>query len=111
MMDKDTEEAEVLAGCMEVLDTLGIYHWRQNTGAFKTQSGGFFRSSKAGVSDILGILPSGKFLAVECKRPVGGVLSEAQKEFLHHIADNNGIAIVTSNPMTLYDALKKELAK
>ena len=109
MTGKGIEEAEVLAGCMEVLDTLGIFHWRQNTGAFRTKSGGFFRSSMAGVSDILGILPSGRFLAIECKRPVGGVLSQAQKEFLRKIAENNGLALVTTSPMSLYETLKKEI--
>lgn len=98
---KGKAENEVLKESLAVLKKHNIFCWRQNTGAFKTQNGGFFRSSMAGVSDILGILPDGRFLAVECKREKGGVLSEKQKEFLENIDKNKGVAIVCSNAENL----------
>ncbi len=44
---------------------------------------------KVGSSDIIGILPDGKFLAIECKSDKGR-LSEAQKIFLKKIDDMGG---------------------
>lgn len=105
MKGKGKDEATVLKECMFFLKRCGIYHWRQNTGAFQTKNGGYFRSSMPGVSDILGILPDGRFLAVECKRENGGVLSNHQKEFLSNIAGNKGIAVVVRNAQELEQQL------
>ena len=54
----------------------------------------FFRSSRAGVSDILGVMPNGRFIAVECKREIGGRVSDKQWEFLEAVENNNGIAFI-----------------
>lgn len=112
-MNKGTgkPEATVLKECLLILKQLKIYHWRQNTGSFKTQNGGFFRSSMAGVSDILGIMPDGRFLAVECKREKGGIVSPAQKDFLQMIANNGGVAIVTHDARELKTAIESEMKK
>lgn len=47
-----------------------------------------------GSADILGILPDGRFLAVECKREKGGVLSKEQIEFRDRIKENKGVYIL-----------------
>ena len=52
------------------------------------------RFGHKGSSDIIGILPDGRFLAVECKREKGGVLSPEQKEFRDKITQNNGVYIL-----------------
>lgn len=109
-MQKGKKENEVLKKCLDVLKSMGIFHWRQNTGSFRTQNGGFFRSSMPGVSDILGIMPDGRFLAVECKREHGGVVSDAQKSFLDAIKKNHGVAIVCSDARYLRVMLKMEMA-
>lgn len=57
-----------------------------------------------GSSDILGILPNGQFLAVECKREKGGRLSEEQIEFINKINENGGFAICVNS---LYDLESK----
>lgn len=106
---KGKPEAEVLKECLSVLRELGIFCWRQNTGAFKTQNGGFFRSSMAGVSDIIGLLPTGRFFCVECKREKGGVVSEAQKTFLERVDSNNGIAIVCNDAEKLREILMETM--
>lgn len=46
-----------------------------------------------GVSDIIGILPSGRFFAIEVKAK-RGVVSENQKEFIKNITENGGLAFV-----------------
>lgn len=96
MLNKGVPENVVLRDCLAYLQLNGIYCWRNNTGATKTAHG-FVRYGKVGSSDILGILPDGRFLAVECKREKGGVVSEKQKEFLSMIEVNHGVALVVNS--------------
>lgn len=100
------KENKVLSDCMELLSALGIYHWRNNTGAYK-KDGYYIRYGKVGSSDILGICPDGRFLAVECKRTQGGILSDEQKNFLVSIVKNNGVAIIANSAESLMEELKK----
>lgn len=62
----------------EVLNYLlhnGIYCWRNNNTPQYDAKLGMYRAfnGKRGVGDILGILPSGRFLSVECKSSTGKV--------------------------------------
>lgn len=85
-------ETALVASCLAVLAARGIYAWRNNSGAFRAVSGGrerFHRFGKVGSSDILGLLPGGRFMAIECKRPGNG-LSDAQLAFSQAIRDNGG---------------------
>ena len=100
-------ESDVQTACLQYLRLRRIFHWRQNSGAFKTQSGWFKCCSIKGVSDILGILPDGRFLAVECKRENGGVVSPEQKEFLLNINANGGVGIVVRSGDELARQLKE----
>lgn len=111
MKPKGKSESEILKECLSVLKEMNIFCWRQNTGAFQTKNGGFFRSSMAGVSDILGILPDGRFLAVECKREKGGILSSKQIEFLGKVDQNKGVAIVARDATKLKEILEKILGE
>lgn len=101
----DVPEAVVLKQCLDYLHLKGIYCWRNNTGACKAGSR-FIRYGYKGSSDILGILPNGKFLAVECKRGKGGVISPEQHEFLSKIQSNGGFAIVAKSVDDLISALQ-----
>ena len=96
--------------CREYLSIRNIFHWRNNTGAVK-KNGGFIRYGYPGSSDILGILPDGRFLAVECKRERGGRLSEKQKEFLDTINKNGGVAVCVNSVTELDKIIKSELEK
>lgn len=89
---KDAKEDAVLSSCLQFLKLSGLYVWRNNTGAVKNGSH-FIRFGFVGSADILGITKDGRFLAVECKREKGGVLSEAQEVFLHQIRHNGGVAV------------------
>ena len=90
-MTKGQEESEVLKQCLEYLKMRNIFAWRNNSGAVKN---GKLRFGMPGSSDILGILPNGQFLAIECKREKGGILSDKQVEFLSRIKENGGAALV-----------------
>ena len=103
---KGLSEAEVLNQCTAYLTARGIYHWRQNTGAFKVENR-FIRTGMKGVSDILGVLPGGRLLAIEVKREKGGKLSAAQKEFIASINSRNGCAIVVHSLAELIERLER----
>lgn len=93
---KQTEN-EVVKASLEYLRARNILAIRMNVGAvrFADKNGrrNFVRFGTPGMSDILGILPDGRALAVECKT-INGKLSDFQSEFLDAIRRNNGIAIV-----------------
>lgn len=106
MTEKGLLESQVQSQCLNLLRSMNVFVWRQNTGAFKVKDR-YIKSGIKGVSDILGIWPDGRFLAIEVKREKGGRLSEAQKEFLQEIKNNHGIAIVCHS----VEELEKELSK
>ncbi len=98
-------ESAVLQACLQALQLYGIYAWRNNTGAVKNGNR-LIRFGQPGSSDILGICPDGRFLAVECKNSKGGIVSDAQKDFQNQITANGGIAIIVSSADELLFQLK-----
>ena len=102
-----TPESIILDSCLHYLQVRGIYHWRNSTGAIRLGPGRFMRFGKVGSSDILGLLPGGRFLAIECKAP-GGRLSPEQVEFLERIRGLGGFAIVAKSFKDIDDALRAE---
>ena len=103
-MTKGARENVVLAQCLDYLHAKGLFCFRNNTGAVKVGRR-FIRFGYVGSSDIIGITKDGRFLAVECKREKGGVLSDAQKTFLTEINSNGGVAICVHSVMELIQKL------
>jgi hypothetical protein len=100
------KESAVIRAVDEYLTVSGIQHWRNNTGAH-VEGSRFIRYGKPGSSDFCGVCPgSGRFLAVECKRP-GGKLTEPQRDFLDMINRNGGVGIVVSSIESLEIQLKE----
>ena len=104
-LEKGRLEKFVLVGCMRVLKQHNAFCWWQNTGAFRVDNR-FFRSSIAGVSDIIGVLSDGRFIAVECKRENGGIISPRQHQFLQSVRECNGFALVIHDEKQLEIFLK-----
>lgn len=104
-----------------IIDTLrlrGIFCWKnQSVGIFDPRTKRFRTTTKRqlkGVSDILGIMPDGRFLAIEVKRPVKKprsqeqlrkIASREQVEFIEKINENGGIGFFADN----MDELKNKL--
>lgn len=110
-MGMSSGESAVLRACLALLEVRGIMAWRNNTGALKVD-GRLVRFGHAGSSDILGILPWGRFLAVEVKAPsipaLGkspGRLSRAQSVFLLEVNRSRGVGIWVCDVMVLNDVL------
>ena len=106
MSKKNTPEGYVLDGCLRYLEVRGIYHWRNNTGAVQIAPGRFMRFGKVGSSDILGILPGGRLLCVECKAPDGRLSSE-QKQFLADVRELGALTVVVRGWKDLDAALRE----
>jgi hypothetical protein len=100
------KEASVLRAVDHWLTAKGIAHWRINSGALKTEGGRFVRFGARGMADIYAIGQEGKSIWIECKRSEGGVVSDAQREFLECVAANGGIGIVVSSVESLERQLK-----
>jgi hypothetical protein len=65
------------------------------------------RFGAPGMSDFYAVGSEGISIWIECKRPSGGVLSAAQKEFLDCINRNGGIGIVVDSIESLAIQLKE----
>ena len=99
-------ERDVLKVCLEWLQWKEVFCWRQNQGVIPGKDGTYRRFvGLRGVSDILGVLPGGRILAVEVKRP-GGKLSDYQDVFLDHVASLGGVACCVSSVEELEEDLK-----
>jgi len=106
-MKTSTPESLVLDDCLQYLEIRKIYHWRNNTGAVQVRPGQFMRFGKIGSSDILGILPGGRMLCVECKAK-SGKLSPEQKQFLDDARELGALALVVRDWQELDESLRKE---
>ena len=108
------KEGDLTRPVLQLLALRGVFAWRVNSAAMRLpKSGGrvgFYRScSITGVSDVCGVLPDGRFLAVELKRPGGGgVLRESPREFLGRVTAAGGLALVVSDVGRLAAALDAE---
>ena len=108
---RTVREAEILRQVEEWLSMRHIWHMRCNNGAGKAQSGQFMRSFTCngyavnGVSDIFAV-KDGTAIWIECKRPVGGKLSEAQRNFLDAMNRNGAVGIVVSSVESLETQLR-----
>ena len=71
-------EKQIQSAILEYLTLKGIFHWRNNSGAMKTEHS-FVRFGAVGSPDIFA-LKHGILYGIEVKRPKGKV-SEAQKNF------------------------------
>lgn len=66
--------------------------WRQNTGQFKLE-GRYIRMGEAGISDVLGFMKDGRFLAIEAK--VGkNKPTPLQQAFLADVRGSGGVGIL-----------------
>lgn len=80
MKTRSTEKATQRA-ILNYLELTGVFHWRNNTGSFKTERGGFYSFGTPGSPDIFAVLPpTGRIVAIEVK-DTKGRLNENQEAF------------------------------
>jgi len=107
-MAENLLERDIVLACLELLKFRGVFAWRQNQGAMKKRDSTGERTirftSINGVSDIIGVLRDGRFLAVECKRPGNGP-TEEQSYFLDAVRRRGGIALIVYDVDDLAETL------
>jgi hypothetical protein len=106
-------ETELVGACLRLLALRGVFAWRNNSGAFvigKGRARRFVRAGAVGAPDIIGVLPGGRFLAVECKRP-GRRPTPAQDAFLDRLRQAGALALVIDDVAALDRALAALLRK
>jgi hypothetical protein len=94
------KETDIQKAILHYLKMKGIFAWRNQSVGIYDPVKKIFRKPKSrysinGVSDILGILPGGKFLAIEVKRPKQK-MTEAQWQFVFEINNRGGVAFSTA---------------
>jgi hypothetical protein len=86
-------ESALVNAVIRYLWLRGCFVWRNNTGAYRKPDGHMVRFGTKGSSDVLGVAPDGRLLAIECK--VGrNTPTEAQAHFLAEVRARGGIALV-----------------
>lgn len=90
------KESDIQKAILQLLLAKRIFVWRQNTGTVEVEDR-YVSFGARGTSDILGIYPGGRFLAIEVKRPKTGKLSPEQVTFLQKVRKNGGIAMVADS--------------
>ena len=102
-----TPEGRIKADLLRFLEIRGVFAWNNPTGAVQVRPGQYMRFGKVGSADIIGVLPGGRFLAVEVKAPHGR-LSPEQADFLDRIRGLGGVAIVAHSFQELDTVLRRE---
>lgn len=90
---RSSSHTALVQACLHWLELHHVFAWKNNTGAFRTQAGGFVRASFPGCSDILGMLDGGRLLAVECKTG-RGELTKGQQAFRKKVERAGGLYVL-----------------
>lgn len=88
-------EADVQAQVREYLERVGLRCFRADSHAGR----GARRTSATGLPDLFGILPGGRWWAVEVKRPGARPRPNeaAQREILEYLRQNGALVVVASD--------------
>lgn len=99
------KETDIMRACMLALSEAGCLIWRNNVGVLPDRTGVPIRFGLCvGSSDLIGIAPDGRFLAVEVKTKTGRVRPEQQR-FIDAVIAKGGIAGVARSPSEALDLL------
>lgn len=77
-------EAAVVRAVVRVLDQAGAVHWNHSP------------AGETGIPDRFAVY-RGRLLAIECKRPVGGVVSPKQRWWLDRLTGAGAVALVVTD--------------
>lgn len=107
---KTIPESAVVDEVKKIIKATGLKVQRINTGCFQIGAGQnrrYIKTAEAGTCDFEGYDMQGRFLAIECKRPVGGKLSPAQAERIADINKKGGVAFVAHSGAEALEKLQQ----
>lgn len=96
MLEKDIQKS-----ILQYLEIKRIFHWRNNSGAYKTQHGSFIRFGSSGSPDIFALKDT-RIYGLEVKNEKGQ-LSDLQTQWSNEFINNGGIYNILRS---LDDAIK-----
>lgn len=106
-IENETLESSVVREVQNIIDLYRLSIYRTNTGAVKVEKR-LVRFGKTGTGDYTGWCQyTGRHVEIECKRPVGGVLSEAQRRRLDAINKAGGVGIMVTSGADCLAQLKE----
>jgi len=98
-----SKESAVVKACLDYLAGIGVFAWRvNNIGVFRDNA--YVFHGTPGVPDIIGILPGGRWLGVECKS-ARGKQSPAQIDFQKRAGKQGGLYLLTRSAAELAEQL------
>ena len=97
-------EAEVMQEVKQIIALTGIKLQRINTGTFGSRH---VKTANPGTCDFEGYDNHGRFVAIECKRPVGGKITPEQEERIDDINAKGGVAFVARSGQEALQKLKE----
>jgi VRR-NUC domain len=86
------KESEIQKQILDYLSLKRIFHYRNNSGAFKRDDGHFYRFGATGSPDIICVI-KGQYVGIEVKAPKGKQ-SEHQEAFQENLERAGGRYIV-----------------
>lgn len=112
-------ESAVLSGALAYLGLIGVKADRHNVGCATNPNGQRIRFGKKGDPDIMGRLPGGRVLGIECKREGfdpsklrGDKLAHFERQLaaMKAINDDGGVAFWIDDPAILHQVMPIILA-
>ena len=101
------KESDIQRLIMLALSEAGCTIWRNNVGVLKNQAGIPIKFGLCvGSSDLIGMAPDGRFLAVEIKTTKGKPTPE-QIRFIDIVNARGGIAGIARSPQDALDLLRR----
>lgn len=99
-------EQQIQKQILDYLRYRGIPCYKHQNAGIREPDGGYIPTHTRGVSDIIGCIPkTGRYLAIEVKRP-GGKPTAEQKQFIDIINEAGGLAFVADS----IESVKSKLA-
>lgn len=108
LKEQKRREQDIQKAVLHYLAAMWVAAWRQNTGAVFTGSR-FVRFRVPGISDIIGILPDGKFLAVKVKAEKGQ-FTQRQNILIGEVMKNTGVVITAQSVNDVINGVEKYLS-
>jgi hypothetical protein len=106
LQDEPATETPVLAAVMVAVSALPeAFIWRNNTGRVRMIDGRWISFGLVGSADIIGAV-AGRPVAIETKRPKGGVFSDQQLRFAAAWRRAGGLYLPARSAQEALDGLK-----
>ena len=99
-------ESQLVNACLQYLQLKGVFCYRQNSGAYKTERGGFVRYGTTGAPDIVAVI-KGQYVGIECKMP-RGKQTDGQKLFEGKLKQAGGQYWIVRDVEELIKALNEK---